>query len=71
MKEDKEARAIGKNIRKLRKARDLTQIQLAKKSGVRSNTIARIEQGKQHASEQSVRKLTKALGVNSSDILNY
>ena len=71
MNADKEAAPIGKRLRKLRKAQHLTQIELAKKSGVRSNTIARIEQGKQHISEPTVKKLAKAFGVNSSDILGY
>lgn len=68
---DKEATAIGKRIRKFRKAQKLTQTELADKAGMNFNTVARIEAGKQHASEPSIRKLTKALGVQSSDILNY
>jgi transcriptional regulator with XRE-family HTH domain len=71
MSEDKEAAAIGKRVRKLRKAQHLTQIQLANKAGIASNTLALIEQGKQHAAEQSIKKLSKALSVKSEAILGY
>jgi transcriptional regulator with XRE-family HTH domain len=63
--------AIGKRVRKFRKAQHLTQIELANKSGVSSNTIALIEQGKQRISEPTVEKLTKPLNVKSQDILGY
>lgn len=68
---DKSSVAVGRRIRKLRKAQRLTQIELADMAGISSNTLSLIERGKQNISEPTVKKLTKALNVKSSDILGY
>lgn len=53
---------IGKHVAQLRKARRLTQQQLAKKVGTTQSVIARVERGQQNVSSTTLTKLSKALG---------
>jgi transcriptional regulator with XRE-family HTH domain len=64
-------KAVAQRIKKFRKDSGMTQAALAKKAGVSTNTVARLERGLHRASSESVEKLAKALGVTASDILNY
>ncbi len=48
-------------VRKARKAADLTQVQLAKKSGLPQSHISRIESGKLSPSRATLDKIAKAL----------
>ena len=59
---------IGKELRRIRRAKDLTQQELAKMAGVNYTTISRIESGdaKQVYWETAV-KLAKALKVSLDD----
>jgi len=57
---------IGKSIRELRKAKGLSQAQLAQKTGVTQAAISHIESGSKRASGGSVKKICKALGVPES-----
>jgi transcriptional regulator with XRE-family HTH domain len=65
-----EDKAIGKRIRQLRLDANLTQDGLEELSGVKSNTIARLERGAHTASAPTLRKLAKALSVKVSDLLD-
>jgi len=57
------------NLRALRKARDLTQAELAEKSGVTQATISDLESGKQHMAQfATLRQLAKALRVSVGDL---
>ena len=67
---DKSNKETGKKIRKFRKALGLSQVALEDKSGVPSNTIARLERGEHTASTPVLRKLAKALGVTVNDLLS-
>lgn len=60
---------VGKRLRKLRKAKNFTQAGLSKKSGVTETTIARLERGEHTISTPTVKKLAKALGVQTNDII--
>ena len=68
---DKTAKATGKRIRRFRKDRGLSQAALAKRAGLQTNTVARLERGEHRISDKTLEKLTKALSVTSSDILHY
>lgn len=66
---DKSDTEVGKRLRKLRTAKALTQAGLAKKSGVTETTIARLERGEHTISTPTVKKLAKALGIQTNEIL--
>lgn len=68
---DNKDKAIAKRIKQYRKQSGLTQASLAEKAGVAPNTVARLERGIHKASSLTIEKLSKALGVKASDILDY
>jgi len=53
----------GKKLRAIRALRDMTQAQLAEKSGVSPTAIAEYEKGKRDLRTDTIRKLCEALGV--------
>jgi transcriptional regulator with XRE-family HTH domain len=67
----KQNKETGKRIYRLRKDAGLTQASLAMKADLSPNTIARLERGKHEISNDSVKKLSKALGKTPNDILGY
>lgn len=56
-------RQFGKHLRSLRRARGLTQEVLARRSGLSTDTIRRVEHGSFSASIETFRKLCDGLGV--------
>ena len=54
-------KAFGKRVRLLRKTRGITQVQLAKKAGIHSTFLSRIERGITSASLESIIAIAKAL----------
>ena len=65
---------IGFKIRTLRQSAGLTQAQLAKKSGVSTSEIQKLESGKTkfgHVSVDRGMKIANALGVQIIDIIGY
>lgn len=62
---------IGKSLRKLRKEKGLTQVELAKKVGISSNYYARIERDEENPSLEVFKDIAKALKVKSSEILDF
>jgi transcriptional regulator with XRE-family HTH domain len=67
---DKTDKQTGKKIRSYRKTLGLSQAALEGKSGVPSNTIARLERGEHTASTPILKKLAHALGVTVNDLLD-
>ncbi|MGW4370126.1 helix-turn-helix domain-containing protein [Nocardia takedensis] len=68
-----EARALkvfGKNIGDLRRARGMTQEQLAEKSNLALPTIAAIERGTRWPRISTLQKLAKALQVSGGELLD-
>ena len=55
-------------IREIRKERRETQVELARKSGVTANTIARIERGEQLPSLGTLAKLARHFGVTIDEL---
>lgn len=66
---EKEIVLIARRLRKARKQKKLTQLDLSFKSGVSQNMIACIEAGKRNPSFQTMIKLCRALDIRLSDIL--
>jgi len=55
---------FGKNLRKIRGEKELSQGDIAKKLGVHRSYISGLERGKRNPSLVTVRKIAKALGVS-------
>jgi transcriptional regulator with XRE-family HTH domain len=49
----------------------LTQVEVAKKAGMHSNSYAKIERGDRGATVDTLEKIVKALDIKSSDILPF
>ena len=65
-----EKSTIGKNIKKLRKQRDLSQDRLSKLADISHNTIIKIESGAiQSPTIDTAQKIAKALGVSLDDLM--
>ncbi len=61
---------ISKNIKKLRKAKDLSQDKLSRLADVSHATIIKIESGGiQSPTIDTVQKIAKALGVGVDDLI--
>jgi len=61
---------IGKNIRRLRKSRGLSQDRLSKLADVSYNSIIKLEtSGIKNPTIETLQKIAKALGVSVDDLL--
>lgn len=61
---------IGKNIARIRKASNLTQVEFAKKSGIHRSVISRIEQGSENCSIKMLRNIARNLNVSLVELIN-
>lgn len=55
---------LGSNIKSLRKAKKMTQFQLAEKSEISEDMIKSLEQGRTWLSDKTLSQITEALGVD-------
>lgn len=55
---------IGARIKEFREAKEVTQAQLAKESGIPQPHISKLEAGKHSPSNETLRRIAKALGVD-------
>lgn len=60
---------LGKNLRAARKKLELTQEQVAQRSGVQAGEISRIERGQRDPQVSTVEKLAEAVEVKSGQLL--
>ena len=66
----KEISTIGKNIRKLRKQKGLSQDRLSKLADISYNTVIKLESGNiTNPSVDTLQKLARALNVGVDDLL--
>lgn len=56
-------------FREARHKKGLTQVEVAEKAGLYPNTYAKIERGVSKPAPESIRKLIKALDIESSKIV--
>lgn len=62
---------IGKNIKKLRQAKELSQDKLSKLANVSYNSIIKIETGGiQNPTIETLQKIAKALSVSVEDLIS-
>jgi transcriptional regulator with XRE-family HTH domain len=64
-------RLIGERIKSIRRARGLTQEEVAEKAGIKSSYVTGIETGKRNSSLKTVAKLLNALNVEPSELFNF
>ena len=62
---------IAKNLRELRKAKRMTQTEVAQKAKISTNHYAKIERGEVIATITTLERIIKSLGAKSSDILPF
>ena len=60
---------LGRNLRRARTERDLTQEQVAHRSGVHATEVSRIERGKRDPRISTVEKLAEAVSLSVSELL--
>ncbi|HET7445324.1 MAG TPA: helix-turn-helix transcriptional regulator [Solirubrobacterales bacterium] len=61
---------LGENLRAVRDEKELTQEQVAQRSGVQAGEISRIERGQRDPQVSTLLKLAKALGVKPGQLLD-
>lgn len=66
---EREARAFGANLRRLRRDRRMTQPELAGAANMTQPQISYLERGEHRPQEATVRKLAEALGVSAEELL--
>ena len=64
-------KALGLRIKELRKAKKLSQEQLAEKIGLEPPSVCNIENGKNYPTIQNLEKIVKVLNVSLSDIFQF
>ena len=69
-KEEREASAVGKRLRALRKEHDWTLAEVARKTGISVATLSKLENGRTHLNFTSVNKLAEGLGLTVTDLTN-
>ena len=62
---------LAKQILKFRKELDITQEELALKTGISRSTIAMIETAKRDVTISKLAKISKALKISVSDLVNF
>ncbi len=67
----REAVTIGKQIRKYRRAKDITQEQLAEKIGVSLAWIGRVERGSTFPTVQLLIRIAQVLRVKVNDLIPF
>ena len=61
---------LARKVKKFRKERNLTQLQLAEKAGVAQSFLSNIENGLQSPSLKSLEKISNALNVSLNNLLD-
>jgi transcriptional regulator with XRE-family HTH domain len=68
---DKLTKALGKNIKLLRKSRNLLQSELAEKIGVESKYLSRLETGLSSPSLKTLQKISEELNIDMSCLFDF
>lgn len=62
---------IGRNLRKIREEKGLSQDEVAKSAGISLSYYNKLENGKKNLTQKVLQGICKALKIKSSDILPY
>lgn len=68
---EKYLKAFGENLRKVRKEKHMTMMQLAYEADVEYSQIAKIERGLINTTISTVQALAEALNVSSADLFQF
>ena len=68
---DQTAAHIGRQLHHFRQSKVLTQTEVAKRAGTNTNYYAKLERGEAVPSLNMLKKIIKALGIKSSDVLPF
>ena len=68
MTSDDIKKRLGENLKRIRKEKSLTQFQLAEKAELSEETVKNIELSRCWTSEKNLSKITKALGIDISNL---
>lgn len=60
---------IGLNLQRLRRARDLSQEELAHRANIHQTYLSGVEQGKRNPSVMVLHRIAEALGVDIEDLV--
>ncbi len=64
-------KAFGANLRKVRKAKNMTMEKLAEEAGLEYSQIARIELGQINTKITTVRAIAKGLNVSEQELFSF
>lgn len=70
IKDEKFLKRFARNLKEVRKAKGMTQEDLADKTGLTLSQIARIETARVNTTIATVNVLLKALGAEANDLFN-
>jgi transcriptional regulator with XRE-family HTH domain len=59
----------GERLRRIRKERLITQVELSRMTGVAQDSISALETGKREAHPGTIKKLAKAVGVEPTELI--
>ena len=62
---------VARLLKNARQSKHITQLEVAKKAGINVNYYAKLERAESTPSLKTLRKVVKALGVQSSDVLPF
>ncbi len=68
---DIELKKLGERIRKIRKSRKMTLVDLQLASGIHDTDLSRIERGLDNIEFHTIFKIAQGLRVQTKDLLNY
>lgn len=68
MRRYKISKSVGKNIRLIRRRKNLTQEELSEAVGVHISTLGRIERGESNPPLQTINKISQALKTKTKDL---
>jgi transcriptional regulator with XRE-family HTH domain len=60
---------VGKNVARFRRAKGMTQAEVAERFGCETDYVSRIERGKENLTLQSLTKLAELLDVEPAELL--
>ena len=69
-RKDKGGETMENNLAALRKQKNITQTELAKKAGIARSTICAIESNNRGVTAKTMIRIAEALGVQINDIFN-
>lgn len=69
--DEKTRHEIAAKLKTVRLKKGLSQVELAEKSGLNANYYSKVERGEAVPSVITLKKLLKALGIKSSEILSF